>query len=235
MIGLLAGIGVAIGLKALFGVFGAQLPDGPTIVALRTVIVSFMVGTLVTAAAAFMPARRASRVAPLAALRDAATPDRSLKRQTIIGAIVLVVGALLMGRALFGSGSNGLQILGLGTLLAFIGIAMLSPLVSRPVASFVGRLFNRRLPGRLGRENAIRNPRRTAATAAALMIGLALISAVTVLGSSLKASVAKIISERDQCGVRPQHQRPRLPERRARRGEGPGRRRATRPASRSTA
>jgi putative ABC transport system permease protein len=192
VIGLIAGIGVAIGLKALFGVFGAQLPDGPTIVATRTVVVSFMVGTLVTAAAAFMPARRASRVAPLAALRDAATPDRSLKRQTIAGTIVLLVGAALMGQALFGSGGNVLQILGLGTLLAFIGVAMLSPLVSRPVASVVGRLFNRRLPGRLGRENAIRNPRRTAATAAALMIGLALISAVTVLGSSLKASVAKI-------------------------------------------
>jgi putative ABC transport system permease protein len=194
VIGLIVGIGVAIGLKALFGVFGAQLPDGPTIVAPRTVVVSFLVGTLVTAAAAFLPARRASRVAPLAALRDSATPDRSLKRQTVIGTVVLLVGALLMARALFGSGSNGLQILGLGTLLAFIGIAMLSPLVSKPVASVVGRLFNRRLPGRLGRENAIRNPRRTAATAAALMIGLALISAVTVLGSSLKASVAKITS-----------------------------------------
>ena len=71
---------------------------------------------------------------------------------------------------------------------------MLSPLVSRPVSAGVGRLFSRRLPGRLGRENAVRNPRRTAATAAALMIGLALISAVTVLGSSLKASVAKITS-----------------------------------------
>jgi putative ABC transport system permease protein len=189
VIGLIAGIGVAIGLKALFGVFGAQLPDGPTIVALRTVVVSFLVGTLVTAAAAFMPARRASRVAPLAALRDAATPDRSLKRQTIIGTLVLVVGAAAMTKALT---DGGLQLLGLGTLLAFIGVAMLSPLVSRPVASFVGQLFNRRLPGRLGRENAIRNPRRTAATAAALMIGLALISAVTVLGSSLKASVAKI-------------------------------------------
>jgi putative ABC transport system permease protein len=189
VIGLILGIGVAIGLKALFGVFGAQLPDGPTIVALRTVIASFLVGTLVTAAAAFLPARRASRVAPLAALRDAATPDRSLKRQTIIGTLVLLVGAAAMTKALT---DGGLQLLGLGTLLAFIGVAMLSPLVSRPVASFVGRLFNRRLPGRLGRENAIRNPRRTAATAAALMIGLALISAVTVLGSSLKASVAKI-------------------------------------------
>jgi putative ABC transport system permease protein len=189
LIGLACGVGVAIGLKALFGVFGAQLPDAPTIVAARTVIVSFLVGTVVTAAAAFMPARRASRVAPLAALRDAATPDRSLKRQTIIGSVVLVLGALAMTKALR---DGGLQLLGLGTLLAFVGIAMLSPLVSKPVASTVGRLFSRRLPGRLGRENAVRNPRRTAATAAALMIGLALISAVTVLGSSLKASVAKI-------------------------------------------
>jgi putative ABC transport system permease protein len=190
-IGLICGIGVALGLKALFGVFGAQLPDAPTIVATRTVILSFAVGTLVTAAAAFMPARRASRVAPLAALRDAATPDRSLKRQTIIGTIVLIIGAAAMTKSLR---DGGLQLLGLGTLLAFIGIAMLSPLVSKPVASVVGRLFSRKLPGRLGRENAVRNPRRTAATAAALMIGLALISAVTVLGSSLKASVAKTVA-----------------------------------------
>jgi putative ABC transport system permease protein len=191
LIGLAAGVGVAIGLKALFGVFGAQLPDAPTIVAVRTVIASFLVGTLVTAAAAYMPARRASRVAPLAALREAATPDRSLKRQTIIGTVVLLAGAAAMTKALR---DGGLQLLGLGTLLAFIGIAMLSPLVSRPVASTVGRLFSRRLPGRIGRENAVRNPRRTAATAAALMIGLALISAVTVLGSSLKASVAKTVA-----------------------------------------
>ncbi|MGZ4596115.1 MAG: ABC transporter permease [Actinomycetes bacterium] len=191
VIGLVLGVGVALGLKALFGVFGAELPGGPTIIAARTVIVSFLVGTLVTAAAAFMPARRASRVSPLAALREAASPDRSLKRQTIGGSILLVVGALAMTKALR---DGGLQLLGLGTLLAFIGIAMLSPLVSKPVASTVGRLFSRRLPGRLGRENAVRNPRRTAATAAALMIGLALISAVTVLGSSLKASVAKTVA-----------------------------------------
>jgi putative ABC transport system permease protein len=189
LIGLFAGIGVALGLKALFGLAGAQLPAGPTVVALRTVIVSFAVGTLVTAAAAFMPARRASRVAPLAALRDAATPDRSLRRQTIIGGIVLVAGALAMTKSLR---DGGLSLLGLGTLLAFVGVAMLSPLVSRPVASVAGRLFSRRIAGRLGKQNAVRNPRRTAATAAALMVGLALISAVTVLGSSLKASVAKI-------------------------------------------
>jgi putative ABC transport system permease protein len=191
IVGLVAGIGVAIGLKALFGVFGAQLPDAPTVVALRTVIASFLVGTVVTTIAAIMPARRASRVSPLAALREAATPDRSLKRQTIIGSVVLVLGAAAMTKSLR---DGGLQLLGLGTLLAFVGIAMLSPLVSKPIAAGVGKLFSRKLPGRLGRENAVRNPRRTAATAAALMIGLALISAVTVLGSSLKASVAKTIS-----------------------------------------
>jgi putative ABC transport system permease protein len=191
LIGLIAGVGVALGLKALFGVFGAQLPDAPIVIATRTVIASFAVGTLVTMVAAIMPARRASRVSPLAALREAATPDRSLKRQTIVGGVLLVVGAAAMTKSLR---DGGLQLLGLGTLLAFIGIAMLSPLVSRPITAGVGRIFARRLPGRLGRENAVRNPRRTAATAAALMIGLALISAVTVLGSSLKASVAATIS-----------------------------------------
>ena len=89
-------------------------------------------------------------MAPLAALRDAATPDRSLKRQTIIGVVVLLVGAVAMTKSLR---DDGLQLLGLGTLLAFIGIAMLSPLVSKPVASAVGQLFSRRLPGRLGQEN----------------------------------------------------------------------------------
>jgi putative ABC transport system permease protein len=191
LIGLIAGVGVAIGLKALFGVFGAQLPDAPTVIAARTVIASFAVGTLVTVVAAIMPARRAGRVSPLAALREAATPDRSLKRQTIVGSALLVVGAAAMTKSLR---DGGLQLLGLGTLLAFIGIAMLSPLVSRPITAGVGQLFSRRLPGRLGTENAVRNPRRTAATAAALMIGLALISAVTVLGSSLKASVAATVS-----------------------------------------
>jgi putative ABC transport system permease protein len=191
LIGLIAGVGVALGLKALFGVFGAQLPDGPTVIATRTVIASFMVGTLVTVVAAIMPARRASRVSPLAALREAATPDRSLKRQTIVGSVLLAAGAAAMTKSLR---DGGIQLLGLGVLFAFIGVAMLSPLVSRPITAGVGQLFSRRLPGRLGRENAVRNPRRTAATAAALMIGLALISAVTVLGSSLKASVAATIS-----------------------------------------
>ncbi len=189
VVGLVLGIGVALGLKALFGVFGAELPDGPTIVAARTVIAAVLVGTLVTAAAALLPARRAGRVAPIAAMREAATPDRSLHRQTIGGLVLLVLGGAGMAKAL---ADGGLPLLGVGTLFTFVGIAMLSPLISRPAASVVGRVFSRRLPGRLGTENAVRNPRRTAATAAALMIGVALISAVTVLGASLKSSVALV-------------------------------------------
>ncbi|MDQ1586094.1 MAG: putative transport system permease protein [Actinomycetota bacterium] len=191
VIGLLVGIGVAALLKAVFGAVGAELPSGPTVIATRTVIVSFAVGILVTALAAFMPARRASKVAPVAALRDAATPDRSLKRQTVIASIVFVLGAIAMARALT---AGGLKLLGLGTVLAFIGIALLSPLIGRPVSRALGTPFRRALPGRLGRENAMRNPRRTASTAAALMIGIALVTAVSILGASLKATVVKVVA-----------------------------------------
>ncbi len=191
-VGLLAGIGVALGLKAAFNAIGAELPPGPTLVLPRTVIAAFAVGIVVTVVAALIPARRAAKVAPVAAMRDAETPDRPLKRQTIWGAAVLVVGAVGMT---FGLTGNGLTLLGLGTALAFVGIALLSPLVSRPVSRAVGSLFTRRIPGRLGRENAMRNRRRTASTAAALMIGLALVSAVGVLGASLKGSIRTVVDQ----------------------------------------
>ena len=190
-VGLVAGIGVALGLKALFNAIGAELPSGPTLVLPRTVIAAFAVGILVTAAAALIPARRAAKIAPVAAMRDAETADRPLTRQTIGGALMLALGAVGMFLGLTG---HGLTILGAGTALAFVGIALLSPLVSRPVSRLIGALFARRIPGRLGRQNAMRNPRRTASTAAALMIGLALVAAVGVLGSSLKGSVRTVIN-----------------------------------------
>ena len=190
-IGLGAGIGVAIGLQALFSAFGAGLPSASPVLQLRTVIAAFAVGIVITAVAALLPARRAAKVPPIAAMRDAATPDRSLLRQTIGGAVLTVAGAVFMTLGLTGS---GLTVLGIGTVLAFLGIALLSPLVSKPVTGGLGLLFARSLPGRLGRENSLRNPRRTASTAAALMIGLALVAAVGVLGSSLKDSVRAIAS-----------------------------------------
>ena len=191
LIGLFAGVFVALGIKGLISAFGGSLPSGPTVIALRTVIVSFVVGVVVTSIAALIPAIRASRVSPLAAMRDAATPDKSLKWQTIAGGVLLVIGVVLVG---FGLSGSGLKPLGFGALIGFLGIATLSPLLSRPVAGLIGRLFSRRIPGRLGRENSVRNPRRTAVTASALMIGLALVSAVSILGASFKASVDKIIN-----------------------------------------
>ena len=188
-LGLGLGIGVALLLKAVFSAFGAGLPDGPTLILPRTVIVAFAVGIVVTAVSALIPARRAARVAPVAAIRDAESTDRPLTRQTIGGTIVLLLGAVGM---YFGLTGRGLPILGAGTLFAFVGVALLSPLVSRPVARVLGAPFTRRIPGQLGRENSMRNPRRTASTAAALMIGLALVSAVGVLGASLKDSVRKV-------------------------------------------
>jgi putative ABC transport system permease protein len=188
-IGLGLGIGVALGLKGIFSAFGAGLPSGPTVLLPRTVIAAYAVGILVTAISALVPARRAARVAPVAAIRDAEATDRPLTRQTVAGATVLLAGAVAM---FFGLTGHGLWILGAGTLFAFVGVALLSPLVSRPVARVLGAPFARRITGQLGRENSLRNPRRTASTAAALMIGLALVSAVGVLGASLKDSVKKV-------------------------------------------
>jgi putative ABC transport system permease protein len=190
-VGLGLGIGVALGLKALFGAFGAGLPSGPTVLLPRTVIAALAVGILVTAVSALVPARRAARIAPVAAMRDAETADRPLVRQTIGGAAVLALGSVGMFLGLTG---HGLAILGAGTLLAFVGIALLSPLISKPVTRLLGSMFARRIPGKLGRQNALRNPRRTASTAAALMVGMALVSAVGVLGASLNGSIRKVVT-----------------------------------------
>lgn len=189
VLGLGLGIGVAVLLRSLVSSFGGTLPEGPLVISTRTVVVSLLIGVVVTALAALLPARKASAVPPVAAMRDAATPEASLRRTTILGAVLLVLGIVGVGVGLSGE----LVLLGIGALLAFLGIAALSPLLSRPAGRLLGAPFQRSLPGRLGRLNATRNPRRTAATAAALMIGLALVSTVSVLGASAKASVEKIV------------------------------------------
>ena len=186
IVGLGAGIGVAIGLQELFGATGSGLPSAAPVIGLRTVVAAIATGVLITVASALLPAQRAAKVPPVTAMRDAATADRSLRGQTIAGTVCTVAGAAAMALGLTG---RGLLVLGIGTMLAFVGVTLLSPLASRPVAGGLGVLFARTLSGRLGRQNALRNPRRTATTAAALMIGLALVAAVGVLGASLKASV----------------------------------------------
>ncbi|HEX5937207.1 MAG TPA: ABC transporter permease, partial [Actinomycetota bacterium] len=196
-LGLLVGIVLAIGLKSLLAGFGAELPPTGLKIEPRTIIVALILGTVVTAVASSFPARRASRVAPIEALREGAVaPSSSLRRRAIVGSILLLggVGALIVG--LFGGVSNAALVVGIGAYLTFSGVAVLSPFVARPLAAAIGapaRALG--MTGRLGRENAMRNPRRTASTAAALMIGLGLVVFVSVFMTSAKASASQILDE----------------------------------------
>jgi putative ABC transport system permease protein len=189
-IGLAVGVLLAIGLRALIdAIGGGGLPKGSLVIAPRTVITSYAVGIIVTAVSALVPARRAARIPPVAAMRDAALPDPSLRRSVITGSVVLGLGVLLLVYGLVGH----LLALGIGAMLIFLGVAGLSPLLARPVVRVLSWPFQRAVPGQLGRRNAMRNPRRTSTTAGALMIGLALVSAVSVLGASLKTSIGHVI------------------------------------------
>jgi putative ABC transport system permease protein len=195
IVGVLVGIGIAILLKGALNATGFQIPATGTVILARTFVVSIVVGTLVTLVAAVVPARRASRVAPLEALREAQDrPGRSLRFRLVTGSIVLVLGLLPLLYGLFGGPSNALQLVGLGVAFTFVGVAMLTPLIARPVAAALGSPVRRTgVPGKLGRENAMRNPRRTAATASALMIGLGLVVFVAVFGASARASTTVIL------------------------------------------
>ncbi|MBL7259050.1 ABC transporter permease [Paractinoplanes lichenicola] len=210
VLGLAAGIGVGWLLVTLFGSIGGGLDPAPVGVPLAAILSSLIVGVVVTVVAAVLPAVRASRISPIAAMQDVATPDRPLTRVTVTGGVIGAIGAALLGVGLYGSGSLWL-ILG-GVLVTFIGVALLTPLIAKPVVGGLGRLFSWSVPGRLGRLNSGRNPRRTAITAAALMVGIALVTGVTVVIGSVKASVAataedtvkaEIVIGGDQNGPRP--------------------------------
>ena len=182
---------------------GLKLPPTALVIAPRTVIVSLILGTTITVAAAISPARRASRVAPIEALRENAAPSASIKRRVIVGTVVSLAGIGALAAGLFGGVSNAGIVVGLGAALTFVGVAMLSPLVARPIASTLGRPFRGRISGKLGGENANRNPRRTASTAAALMIGLGLVAFVAVFAASLKSSVTAVLDRARAAGLRP--------------------------------
>jgi putative ABC transport system permease protein len=184
-IGAVAGLGAGIGVGWILSTVAAgitSLPLAPIAVPLSAVIAAVSVGLVITTVAALLPALRASRVPPIAALQEVATPDRPLTKLTVSGTAVTALGAALMGYG-FTGGGHLWPMLG-GVMFAFIGVALLSPLLGRPIVGLLGRLFSWSVAGRLGRLNSGRNPRRTAITAAALMIGIALITgASTILHS----------------------------------------------------
>ena len=195
LVGLVLGIGIAKGMNALFVAFGIDLPNAGTVVATRTIVVSLLIGTGVTLLSSIVPARRATRVPPIAAVREGSElPQTSMQKHSAkvaLGTIAAAVAAMSMG--VFGNVSGGLValLLGGGMLTLFIGVALIAPRLVKPLASLVG-WPGRRLGGSAGRlasSNSVRNPSRTAATAAALMVGLTLVTAVAVLGNGLRASV----------------------------------------------
>jgi putative ABC transport system permease protein len=197
--GLLAGIGFARVIKALFDAIEIDLPATGTVVEPRTVILCLVLGTALTVVAALFPALRATRVPPVTGLREGAvvsTPrERRLRTVAAIALSALGIAGMLFG--LFGVLDPGEAWVGVGAGAVFIGVALWSPRLVRPLASLVGKPLERLrgVPGRLARENAVRNPGRTAATAAALMIGLALVSFVAVFAAGLRGSIDDAIDE----------------------------------------
>jgi putative ABC transport system permease protein len=192
-VGLGLGALIALGLKAILSGIGLKITGGLPI-ELRTVIVCFAVGILVTMVAAYFPARRAARIPPVAAMRDdIALPERSLRIRIILGVLFLAAGVTVLLLGLKGATSHSGAVTGLGAGMTVIGIIVLAPVIApavlRVLAWPFARLFG--YTGRLARENAVRNPRRSAATASALMIGLALITGVTVIANSALASFSK--------------------------------------------
>jgi putative ABC transport system permease protein len=194
VLGLFAGLGVAAGIGELFKAVGIDLPNTGTVVAARTIFVSLIVGCVVTLLAALAPAVRATRVSPMEALHEAAAPPR--RRRPIVlpvAGLLSLLGIGLLAYGLFGGiedGDAAAALVGLGAVAIFFAVALLSPRLVQPLASVVGRPLERLrgVTGRLARENSTRNPGRTAATAAALMIGLALVTFVTVFAAGIKAS-----------------------------------------------
>jgi putative ABC transport system permease protein len=197
VVGLFLGLGLAVGMEALFAALGVELPEAGTVFAARTVIVSLIVGTTITVLASLVPAVRATRVPPIAAVREGATLPRSRLASfapwIALATIALGVAAFVYGLFAGGLGAKEvLLLLALGCLALFVGVALIASRLVRPLAALVGWPAGRfgGPAGRLARANAVRNPGRTAATAAALMIGLALVTFVAVLGQVVKTSFA---------------------------------------------
>ncbi len=215
LVGSTLGLGAGIGIGALLAyvfthIGGADLTLHGIGVPATAIIASYLVGVVVTVLAALIPAVRASRIAPVAAMRDADTPDKPLTKLTVTGGVVFVLGAVALGAGLTGAGGATLTLILVGVLLSFIGVALLTPVISRPIVAALGSAFTGWTPGKLGKRNSSRNPRRTAITAAALMVGIALITGINTVASSAKSSItalantqvkADLIISSDQTGT----------------------------------
>ncbi len=195
LLGVGLGIGLSFGLQAMLNGFGIELPSGGLVVLPRTIILSVVVGTVVTVVAALFPAVRAARITPIEAMRESAA--ESYKRNNVRVGIGLVITALGAVAILVGLLAPEISLAGLGAVAMFIGVFVLGPTIAKPVARVLGAPIaaTRGTTGKLARDNSMRNPKRMARTAAALTVGVALVAGVTVLASSLSASIENTIEE----------------------------------------
>lgn len=194
LVGLGLGVLTAKGLAALLKAFGISLPQGPLVFAPKTVVAALIVGVGVTVVSAISPARRAVRIPPIAALSSPQNrSDDSTHRRVVVGIALGAIGVIALG---LGLTTPSIQLVGLGAVAIFVGVGMLAPLVARPMSSVLGRPLAAILgiSGKLGRENSMRSPRRTAQTASALMVGLALVSTFAVFGASISQSATSSVN-----------------------------------------
>ncbi|MET8326392.1 FtsX-like permease family protein [Streptomyces sp. NPDC005181] len=198
VIGFLLGLGLATGLRSAMSLIGGKIPAGPLVISPVAVGAALGVGILITVLAAWLPARRAAKIAPVAAMSSvhAVATTKSLVVRNSIGGVLALLGAagIVAGAA---AGSDGRTIIGAGAFVALIGVIVLIPLLSRPVIALVRplllKLFG--VSGKLAAQNAVRNPRRTGATASALAIGLTLVTGISVLGVTLGQAVDRMTTD----------------------------------------
>ncbi|MET7647383.1 FtsX-like permease family protein [Streptomyces sp. NPDC005426] len=199
VVGFALGLGLATGLRSAMSLIGGKIPAGPLVVSPTTVVAAFAVGVLITVLAAWLPARRAAKIPPVAAMNSqyAVATVKSLVLRNSIGGVIALLGGATVVAGAAQAGSNGQLLLAGGAFLTLIGIIILIPLLSRPVIALVRplllRLFG--VSGKLAAQNAVRNPRRTGATASALAIGLTLVTSISVLGVTLGQAVDKVTTD----------------------------------------
>jgi putative ABC transport system permease protein len=195
LVGLAAGVGIAAGLKGVFGGFGFALPAGGLVFKASSALIAVVAGLLATIIAGALPALRASRVPPLAALRESAAEATAVSRLRIVAGVLLILAGVIGTTSAAVAGNAGLA--GAGALSAVAGVVVFGPVAARPAVAVLGSPLTalRGITGNLARQNAMRNPRRTAASASALMVGVAVVSLFTVIGASLKSSAARGVDQ----------------------------------------
>jgi putative ABC transport system permease protein len=194
--GLLIGIGVAAGIRFFYEHLKLQIPEAPLQITAGTVVACNLIGIGVTLVAAYPAARRAGKLPPIAAMRDdVSVPERSLLVRVLIGGFLLLMALMFYLIGLNAGDLPGAVLIGLGAAMTVLSVVMISPLISRYAVRALMWPFGRKAPVTLGRRNAERNPRRTSATASALMISVALISGLLVIAASAKASINRSIDD----------------------------------------